>query len=406
MTKIAKTYIFGLVFLLLGMWLCNDAQVKAGTYATSAHGDTTYGVNRSATSAVVYTKGHCGHCHEQHASIGGDEPAPAGGAPSKYALFSSNFTSQTQDFCLDCHKGVGSVQVSFGRANYDYAYWFGGDSTLATPSNIYDAFNPGTGSSHNLSDILTFVKAKWPATFGNESNPCNACHNPHLSTRGYPIVRPSAQSAIWGDSAGEKMSDYAASHGVQYQAPYRYGSTNTYEPDGSATTDGSNLPDYVTFCSDCHNATNVIYSTTLGRNVKYIDWGRTNRTNQPGDYHGSVRRCFGVDGNGDAWRGDLKDPFHAANYVNFITCCTDCHEPHGSAKEFLLRVSVNGVNHAADWTRRKFCESCHNWAAHCSGGAEQWNCTNCHFHDAHSVCWGAAPCSLMGPGGYGQGHTF
>lgn len=258
-----------LLILLIAIY---SSPVSAGPYLNSAHGNSAYGVNRSAT-ASVYGEGNCAHCHEQHASINGSEPAPAGGAPSTYLLFADNYTSQSDDFCYNCHKGVGSVQVSFDRTNYNYSYWFGGDTVNnTTPDNIYDAFNPVSGSSHNLQDILTFVKTQWPDTFKDESNPCNACHNPHIAQRGYPIVLPTDRDNVWGDEAGEMMSDFAAAHGGTYQAPYRYNSTTTYEPDGSATQDGSNLPDYVTFCSVCHNANNTIWSTSLASNLKPIDW--------------------------------------------------------------------------------------------------------------------------------------
>ncbi|MDD5451533.1 MAG: cytochrome c3 family protein [Desulfovibrionales bacterium] len=406
------------ILLCLGLLLSGAEALFAGTYFNSAHGNTGCGVNRSATAAIGYTKGHCGHCHEQHASIDGEEPNPAGGSASKYAIFADNFTSQTEGFCYYCHKGAGSVQVSFERTNYNYSYWFGGNITLATPNNIYDAFNPVSGSSHNLQDVLDFVKTKWPDTFGNESNPCNACHNPHLSTRGYPIVRPTDRNNIWGDSAGEKMSDYAAAHGGQYQAPYRYNSTNTYEPDASATTDGSNLPDYVTFCSDCHNATNVIYSSNLIRNVNGIGWSETARTyNLKADYHGSVTRCWGVDGMVDAtcgtsgdppvptlrnW-GSIKDPYLTANYINFILCCTDCHEPHGSPNPFLIRKSVNGADPAI-WSSinsRAFCQCCHVHNAHCGNLG---SCLNCHAHNAYARCWACTWC--VGGVGGASGHSF
>jgi hypothetical protein len=358
-------------------WMLYPEKARSGPYLDSAHGSSSYGVNRSATGFPTdYAKGNCAHCHEQHASIGGAQPAPdSGSPPSNYALFADTFTDQSNDFCFYCHKGTGSLQFSFDRTNYNYSYWFGGDHTNQTlPDNIYDAFNPAAGSSHNLQDILDFVKLKWPETFKDESNPCNACHNPHLSQRGYPIVRPTDRNNIWGDSAGEHMSDFAAAHGGDYQAPYWYGSTTTYEPDNSMTTGGTNLPDYVTFCSDCHNATNVINSTTLLRQVKYIDWTQMNRTNQPGDYHGSITRCFGVDGD-PSW-GSLKEPYYTANKSNFITCCTDCHEPHGAVHgaettvPFLLRKTVNGHFNknrpgVGGWSwEAEFCRSCHNHIFH------------------------------------------
>lgn len=40
-----------------------------------------------------------------------------------------------------------------------------------------------------------------------------------------------------------------------YQTPYHF--TTYYEPYGSKIRVGSNLVDYVTFCSDCHNESNI-----------------------------------------------------------------------------------------------------------------------------------------------------
>lgn len=407
--------------------------LESGVYLNSAHGNTSYGVNRIDTFNLGYSKANCAHCHEQHGSINGSEPVPAGGSPSAFALFADNFTSQSENFCLYCHKGSGSVQFSFDRTNYNYSYWFGGDHANQTiPNNIHDAFNPVSGSAHNLKDILNFVKTRWPETFKDESNPCNACHNPHLSKRSFPVVRPTDRSNIWGDSPGEKMSDYAAAHGGQYQAPYWYGSTSLYEPDGSTTTDGSNVPDYITFCTDCHNATNVIYSTSLSRELQKIDWARQIPTylsgnmpycDAPGDMHGAITRCsdlngkyqgqwktcgcikddsYGfktggfcrgapVDANGCClyeghtvgalvWWGDIKPPYVTANYQNFILNCTDCHEPHGAVHgngttiPYLLRKTVNGHNNKQ-----------------CAGGLgnpcswEEEFCRSCHHHRQNSV---------------------
>jgi hypothetical protein len=127
------------------------------------------------------------------------------------------------------------------------------------------------------------------------------------------------------------MKDYTLS----YQAPYRFNSTTNYEPDGSTTTqDGSNLTDYVTFCTDCHNATNMIYSTTLGRNLKTIDWN--NEKHGKGDADGSL--C-----------GDAPYPSGISG-LGKVLSCTDCHEPHGSPNRVLIRNEINGDVLAGDIT--------------------------------------------------------
>jgi hypothetical protein len=412
---------------------------SGGPYLDSAHGNSTYGVKRSATGFPTdYANGNCAHCHEQHASINGTEPAPDSGSPSNYAIFANNFTSQSDDFCFYCHKGMGSLQFSFDRTNYNYSYWFGGDHVNHTsPNNIYDAFNPASGSSHNLDDIYNFITGlsgshpNFP-NFPSDSNPCDACHNPHLSKRSYPIVRPTDRNNIWGDSAGEHMSDFAAAHGGNYQAPCQYPQTSCnpvtgpFEPDGSSIIDGSNLPDYATFCSDCHNATNDVWSTTLGRYLQKIGWAQQARTycQSPGDYHGSITRCFDVMsmigqvcGTGGDW-GSIKDPYYTDYKANFILNCTDCHEPHGAVNgynttvPFLLRKTVNGHYNGwppgpGPWTwERDFCMSCHDHTNHCGnyGGCMTWTGVGlgCHTHNWCAKCYG---CWWCGSGGLG-GHTF
>jgi hypothetical protein len=120
------------------------------------------------------------------------------------------------------------------------------------------------------------------------------------------------------------MSNYTAT----YQAPCRYPRSDpctSFEPDGSATTNGSNLTDYVTFCTDCHNTSNVIYSNTLGRNLKYINWSES------GDKHGGKNADLAISMNG---------PYDSS--IGKVLACTDCHEPHGSSNKVLIRKEVNG----------------------------------------------------------------
>ncbi|RKZ06804.1 hypothetical protein DRQ25_13090 [Candidatus Fermentibacteria bacterium] len=389
-----KTIFLCLVFL---MFLVGGVSY-AGTYLDSAHGNSTHGVNRISTTQ--YATGHCGHCHEQHASIGGSQPDPKDSTPvpDNYLLFDANHTSQTVNFCFDCHRGPTGGYQTGGLINRSYSYRAGG-WTSDTLDDILEAFTYGpptsiTSSSHSLDDISTFINGKWGYTAN--SNPCAACHNPHvaqgdpenlqnsakttITTRGWPVTLPSkhgslvAADILWGDGSGEKMSDYA---GYTYQAPYRSGGTTVpykYEPDGSeTTTDGSNLTDYVTFCTGCHHYSPILpVSTRLG-NLRDINWGAT------GDYHG---KKDGV--------GGEEAPYTAA--TNYVLACTDCHEPHGSPNYcYLIRKEVNGgtTDFSGD-TRAAWdslCDRCHTTklaTPYCTGdNSGTLLCSGCHSHGSN-----------------------
>ncbi len=405
----------------------------AGPYLNSAHGDSSYGVKRSATGFPNdYTRGLCAHCHEQHASIDEYEPEPIGGIPSNYTLFYDNYISQTDNFCFQCHKGTGTYQTPPFN-NYNYSYRAGGDTSITCPNSILSAFsfidetgqsvsNCGStsGSSHKLTDIGTFITGQWG--YSADSNPCDACHNPHSAerdphssgSRGWPVSRPSQHDSkdnnawgLWGDDASERMSVYTSG----YQAPYRKNSTTTYEPDGggdSSTQDGSTLTDYVTLCTDCHNLTNTIYSNHLGRNLRTVNWNSAK--------HGKGVATLD---SGD----DIMQPYQNAQLGSYVMACTDCHEPHGTSNVLLVREEVNGAapvtvlteegtNNGPDGSCNKewvyLCGKCHTRlggsdghvhpsyvppdtggcsaaACHDGGSCIYTACGTCHFHGADSV---------------------
>ncbi len=364
----------------------------AGSYLDSAHGtqnDAITGVSRLSS----YTDGHCAHCHEQHASIGGDEPSPdLPAGPDDYLLFSDNHAGQTVNFCFDCHRVTGGHQAGGGIVNRSYSYRAGGwtDDPL---NDILQAFTygpptfPTSSSSHRLYDIKTFITGKWGYTAN--SNPCTACHNPHAAqgdpanqtdnadsaktttTRGWPVTLPSKHGSqvpadiLWGDGSGEKMSDYAS--GYTYQAPYRFGSVTDYEPDGSTTTDGSNLTDYVTFCTDCHHYSPTPVSTRLDNTfLKDIDWANSIHGGKDSSQPDAIRR---------------KAPYNAEE-KNYVLACTDCHEPHGSPNYcYRIRKEVNGNTTAItdDTKWDTLCTLCHTYPASHEEGAL---CIECHYHGA------------------------
>jgi len=316
------------------------------------------------------------------------------------------------EFCFKCHDNT-TTYATAAIVNRSYSYRSGG-WTSDPLDDILEAFSfTSPGSYHNLSDIKTFITDPLRSSWGytSSSNPCGACHNPHSvqgdpanspnntkspSTRGYPVVRPSEHATnynnLWGDEAltSERMSVISSN---LYWAPKRLGSG--YEPDGSSTQDGSNMANYVSLCYDCHNITNVIWSTRLNRNLKRISWAS-------GDFHGGVAKNDGNDGfPGES--GDLLEPYKVSGSyqkANYILNCTDCHEPHGSPNEFLLRPTLNGyqanVENGGPISEGKwyyFCSACHSIIniPHFPTPPSNAVCSGCHSH-----CDGGPPgCSTF-----------
>jgi hypothetical protein len=436
-----KTILISLItFMLLGSGLAY-AEVS---YTTSAHGNSQdvgvgYGVNRTSTSQ--YEEGHCAHCHEQHASIGGIEPNPAvdpnNPSPSDYLLFRTHYTSQTNVICYDCHGA--STAYTTGITNYSYSKNFGGNTIDTTyDSTIKSAFGYITtsGSSHYLPNIVTQIldvttlrtannaawKLKGNADLSlNPRNPCDACHNPHLAKRSCnlpgsfdqnksAISRPSDHNNLWGDGTDERMSTY------NYQPPY-WSDNTRYEPDNASTASKANMPDYATFCTDCHNTYNSITSSnprinSTPRSLRQIDWW--DKTADKNDKHGSMA----ADNNGVSDGLSLKAPY-SSSLDNKVLSCTDCHEPHGSKNNvFLIRTEVNDGNLAGNITAFSttewgfLCRKCHecdtstelenihhhNTGApylgppgNCGwchpGSQDTIRCNYCHFHGGTDTDW-------------------
>jgi hypothetical protein len=369
--RLKKAIVFLLV--LLGVpavfsVLLYPEKASSGPFLNSTHGNSSYGVNRTSISTFGYPKGHCTHCHEQHASIDGTEPAPNSPAgPDQFLLFSDNYTSQTGNVCLKCHTDTGSYQAG-GIVNRSYSYRAGGYSSdslndiLEAFSFCYSGCGTPSSSSHNLANIKTVITGK-PWNYTSDSNPCTACHNPHMvigdpanapnsgktsGTRGFsPVSRPSLHSKVtsdwglWGDVAAERMDQKAPAvgAGTMYQAPYN--DTNKYEPDGSSTENGSNLTDFVSFCTDCHNASDTINTDHSLFNPSTGAMGRYTlfKINWPGEHHGGYATTNYCSLSGVSL---LASPYDGlTDCGKHVLSCTDCHEPHGSPNNYLVRPRVN-----------------------------------------------------------------
>lgn len=412
----------------------------ANDYKNSAHADSSIGVLRtsaelsSSTRGNNYASGNCAHCHEQHGSIDGSEPTPAGGTPSNFALFAdTNPTSHTTNFCFNCHQPNISSLQSGGITNNDYSTTFGGQS-VATSTTVKDSFNT-TGSVHDLTDIQTELTNHSPTTwsFATTDNACSGCHNPHFSQKnndtglsyattyfldtavsrpGQRDNLPAAANNLWGDGSGERMSDHVS--GVTsgaYRAPFYVGATTnntttTHEPDGqsgsvaggSTNVTGANTPDYPTLCLDCHGSSapdsnGSVSGTSPSRTVPEIPWfsgdtgfaarAQHGQANAAGSSAGNRRAPYTTDGS----NGTSED-----TSTNFVLSCLDCHEPHGAQQtnaEFMLRSTVNGYSTSLGSSSGRwlgFCTTCHTMNAAGTPNHSSLSSTNdcsaatCHGH--------------------------
>ncbi len=397
---VVSSFVQGLVCLIA-------VSALAGPYRDSAHGNSTFGVNRTTIDGkyTQYATGNCAHCHEEHASLEGGEPSPITG-PASHTLFASSFNTtrtinlyvETDNFCFYCHSESPGPQV----INRDYSTTFGGGNIGEGPQSIMAAFNQT--SYHNLYDIWNFLSndLTYTAWFATRGNPCSACHNSHLAKRnwdsgqtGFPLLSaisiPGNSTSLWGEN--EVMSG-----SFSYEAPFA--TIDTREPAGVGDQDGVNTPNYVTFCSSCHNPDTTLWSTTLNREIKKINWGDIGLGQ---DKHG----LFSRDGT-----DHFREPYAAVAAIksNMVLSCLDCHEAHGSPNIMLVRRRMNGENLEGVISSTDFmsyiCKRCHTddlTAAAGTNEADRWEYVHHLATDAPYAQAQCGTCHGTGGGGMGGG---
>lgn len=378
---------FAVLMAVIG--ICSSAS------AIPAHRSTSYGVNRSGAG---YTTGGCAHCHDTF------NPSSCG---VNWLMFfaPNNPESQSDNFCFQCHKETGSVQVG-GIPNNNYGDTFGGGTN--TFAGIYEAFNNAGAyaSSHDLATVKDYAKSQdWGEWVNDDTNACLVCHQVHLSQKNFPVVINNDggvntavrrgndvvthPSNLWGDEPqivsgqAEMMSDWTTG----YQAPLRGDSGYEPGPAGSIVQDGSNLPNFVEYCAGtCHKERHV-----PGRDA--VNWTEHSTQDWPGNpsRHGKASAIYtpGLE------FGSLKLPYSDSFRGSYVLSCTDCHEPHGSTNPTLLRTTVNGESGLStggpgyselggywyDW-----CQACHDLTDHpgVSLGARCGDSMGCHLYTPDS----------------------
>lgn len=226
---------------------------------------------------------------------------------------------------------------------------------------------------------------------------CTSCHNPHVVTGRHwdtdlgksPVTRPDLTAnpaknpramgkTLWGASAGQKMADYAGS--------------GTYQPPKGDGLPGSELPDYVSLCMDCHGQPG---SPPFGKswtgdphgkqsanapNGGCPDWYTCGKgTGWDGDdCIGSEEDCWPVMTRGmgyPIWSRPAYEQTERIAGANFTLSCTDCHESHGSPVGGMLRSEVNGGPGSTIWNT--MCNNCHYYYSDWHAGM---SCANASCH--------------------------
>lgn len=366
----------------------------SGPYLDSAHGNTATGADRSHVDSNFNSvpKGHCVHCHEQHAGMGGTEPPPNTGAdqgPDSSLLFAAWQGSLYNNFCNECHDGTAS----------------GADNIASSYAKTYT--HPTTGSHSSTEQGSTFG--------ANRHAYCIDCHDPHIAqdtTHSPAVGGNTASGAVKGASGVEPSF------------------TNPGTP--LAGTEALSTPSYSTvspitkeyhLCLKCHS------SYAYGSTPPFQITNPSDReTDQGQEFNPDNYSHHPVTGTGQ-WKNAtirtnyttlLKAPWNAN--LDARMQCSDCHGddagtikgPHGSNKKYILKAwgGVDGSTVKYSTAAKSYddlCLRCHidgyangSWPkgagslwSHGSNAAHQYEGEDCNTQN----CLGCTACH-GGPAGY------
>ncbi len=343
---------------------------------TTAAADPQFYTTYAAYQASAHNSKKCTACHEVHGSTG-----PYGGMTR----------GSKETLCYQCHSAGGGVanNALSNRAGY------------VSATNVRDAFT-GKSVKHPLGKDFSLDGNATVYTLE-----CTSCHNVHIVTGRYwqadqnksPITRFASNLAVWGVSAGQKMDDYAGS--------------GTYRTPFNDVFTGAQLPDYATFCLECHagSLTSPSNPNPLQPTHGLVNWnsdphGRLSADAPHGSHNGhalqggdthpcpnwtSCGQAKGWDGDvcvgsqADCWPvrsrsiGDVlfqREPYSHSDRVkgrNFVLACIDCHEAHGSNRGSFIRERLNTTNTGACGTGSNGanCTDAGDWGSYCN---------ICHYH--------------------------
>jgi hypothetical protein len=343
---------------------CQQCHYSGGSAYNGPEWYTSYAAFQSSAHSSL----KCSDCHDVH-GMSGPYIAMAKG------LIKVDSPTNASNFCYQCHTDPGS----------------GGVENLAVSGPVFnndieEAFNEQV--KHDLGTTFTINSKTY-------SLQCDSCHNVHIVTGKYweadqgksPVSRFADYTEVWGDGAGEKMDDFAGTG--KYQTPGAF--VNQFN--------GAQMPDYVTFCLDCHSYDlgsikgkdwdfdphGKKKAGTSGLGSEYtrsytcpnggvicgraIGWGSDNCSN-------TEDLCWPVIPQGAGYVGFVKGGYEAAQRnagVNYVLSCTDCHEAHGSENYYALMRKVLNTSNTGEEVPLSYIPG--EWGFEGGGGGF---CLSCH----------------------------
>jgi predicted CXXCH cytochrome family protein len=303
--------------------------------------------------------------------------------PGTVAVANPQWYSTYAAYESSAHKTVGNLKCSNCHDVHGASGSYAG-MTTANKQNLCLQTGCHSGQSGHATGV-SFGKSSKTYTLE-----CVSCHNVHIVTGKFtvdsnksPLTTLSNNLVIWGDDAGEKMNDYAGS--------------GTYRTPKGETLTGNQLPDYPTFCLDCHGQN---MSPSIHGNISWGDMHGTAASNSPQGGNQCPNwymcgltegwdgdNCVAADPN-DCWptmtRSLGDDRFSRPPYnhierianVNFVMSCDNCHVTHVSGSGKMRSTINNSPASMSDW--KTVCNACHYQGGVNHAGMSCGAANSCH----------------------------
>ncbi len=309
--------------------LPNAINTYAGTYTSSAHGNSSTGVSGRATD---YETGNCAHCHDQHASRINSTHTP------NNALRGLS----EENLCLDCHDGSPATR----------------NISTVLSSSTYTHNVSGYSGLHKVDEDSSEISA-------NKHVECTDCHNPHKA----------------GSTKHSKGVNTIASTSPLYGAQGAVVSSWNGNWSGANTWTQTEAGNEYEVCFKCHSSFNTNYASWGGSGAGAwsdvaLEFNPNNKSYHP------IVNTLSAGSSSSLSTTQLISPWSSISSTSRKMYCSDCHNtdtgvaqgPHGSDIKWML----TGTNTAWPYTNSSDNGTSSGTFFYLSGTTSNLFCMNCH----------------------------